>query len=226
MLENKIYSIPNPNVWQFVEVSLLCQTLKNVKFKHISVVLHSIMNEVQAEHEYLESLRNLFERATAAGISAEEFHQLVGDSLNQIENYRPTSRWKIFRKKKFVIMIVILLLCIINCITNEKPVSLFLCKIQEFIYPGLKLLRIVSIPIISFFPSLTGIRNEIFIICIFFINTDCYNFRVVWWNVFNSKSIFSSQRYELLALLWSKRNIRNHSNGRAFSTTNIPTVHI
>lgn len=114
------------------------------------------MNKAQAEQEYLESLQNLLEQATAAGVSAEEFHQIVDDSLHHLQNDRVKNPWKIFQTKKFIIPIIILLLYIINCTLNEKPISLFLCKIQEFIYPGLKLLRILSVPIISLFPSLTG----------------------------------------------------------------------
>ncbi|XP_077286578.1 uncharacterized protein LOC143911543 isoform X2 [Arctopsyche grandis] len=116
------------------------------------------MTAENPEKEYSESLQNLIERATDAGITHEQFKRIFEESLAELE---PQNKPKYSHTRFLIIaLLFIITLYFVNLSLDGKPLSLFLCKIQEFIYPGLRLLRILSIPIISTFPSLTELYDE------------------------------------------------------------------
>lgn len=105
--------------------------------------------------DYSSSIKNLKREAANAGISEEDFKKLYFESLKTLEKSERPSSLTIVRNNKLKIISVLLL---VFALFNFKYVySSFVCNLQEYIYPGLRLLRKISIPFISLFPALSGI---------------------------------------------------------------------
>lgn len=107
--------------------------------------------------EYSKLVQELKKECAEHGINDEEFKKLYLESLesvnrNEIQN---KNRSKIYvKKRKLLLMLVLLILtaCSFKYIYNNV-----ICNLQELIYPGLRLIRKMSIPFISLFPALTGL---------------------------------------------------------------------
>lgn len=105
--------------------------------------------------EYSDSINTLRNQCLDAGMSEDEFRKLYFESLTSLDNHQVGTRPESIRTKYKVIFILVLILgC---CIYNYKTIySCVICHMQEYIYPGLRLLRKITIPFLSLFPSLTG----------------------------------------------------------------------
>ncbi|XP_037870733.1 uncharacterized protein LOC105841900 [Bombyx mori] len=108
--------------------------------------------------DYSSSIKNLKREAANAGISEEDFKKLYFESLKTLEKSERPSSLTIVRNNKLKIISVLLL---VFALFNFKYVySSFVCNLQEYIYPGLRLLRKISIPFISLFPALSEYYYE------------------------------------------------------------------
>ncbi|CAB3228578.1 unnamed protein product [Arctia plantaginis] len=111
--------------------------------------------------EYSNSIKNIKKECRDAGISEEEFKRMYFQSLKTL---RTTGENGANHRRYFTTKYKILCIGIIVGIYvmyNYKIIySTLMCNIQEYIYPGLKLLRRMSIPFISLFPSLTDLYHE------------------------------------------------------------------
>lgn len=118
------------------------------------------MTKKRLLREYKRSIKSIRALTDSVGISDNEFDSLFNDCLSSVENNERHVKTK--RNKNVIywfiwsLIIIGVSLYVVNYLLNGKPFSFIFCKIQELIYPGLRLLRIISIPIISYFPSLTG----------------------------------------------------------------------
>ncbi|KAM3967992.1 uncharacterized protein ACR2FA_004397 [Aphomia sociella] len=110
--------------------------------------------------EYSNSIQRLKRQCTERGMSEEDFRNIYYDSLDSIEmhnNSVPTNR-RLLTRYKLLLIFLLALFCIVY---NYKILySCIICNLQEYIYPGLQLLRRISIPFISLFPSLTEYYHE------------------------------------------------------------------
>lgn len=111
------------------------------------------MNNKELLQEYSESIRSLKKECAKAGISDEEFKEMYFESIKDVDNLVNENQ-SFLKKYKFIITCFFIVLFVAY---NFKSIySCFLCNVQEYIYPGYRLLRKISIPFLSLFPSLTG----------------------------------------------------------------------
>lgn len=62
-----------------------------------------------------------------------------------------------FKKALEILFIFILLILFLYLLLQHKPIQYFIqSKLQDFIYPGMKILRKLFLPLISAYPSLTS----------------------------------------------------------------------
>nr|XP_026491537.1 uncharacterized protein LOC113397424 [Vanessa tameamea] len=117
------------------------------------------MTNKELLQEYSESIKRLKKESAEIGINDDEFRKMYFDSLNDLdENLQLNRRQFFFKKYKFLIIFVIIILF---GIYNFKSIySYIICNIQEYIYPGLRLLRKISIPFLSLFPAVTDLYQE------------------------------------------------------------------
>lgn len=114
------------------------------------------MTQQAKTRDYSNTIKRLKSEGVQSGLSEEEFKQIYHESLQELQQNLPLRphRTSIIRKYKYIIIATILATLII---WNFKSVySMVVCNLQEYIYPGLRLLRKLSLPFISLFPSLSG----------------------------------------------------------------------
>ncbi|XP_075972240.1 uncharacterized protein LOC142974031 [Anticarsia gemmatalis] len=119
------------------------------------------MSSQEALQEYSDSIKNLKKQCLDAGMSEDEFKRMYFQSLKTLETsgHVESNRPRYFIAKCIYILTGILVG--IYIFYNYKIIySTIMCNVQEYIYPGLKLLRRISIPFISLFPSLTYYYHE------------------------------------------------------------------
>lgn len=104
--------------------------------------------------EYTESIRRLKTQCFEAGLSEDEFRKVYFESLKSLEPRNTSETQSRSRFRVVLVVGVIILLC--AAYDSKYLYSTMMCNLQEYIYPGLRLLRRISIPLISLFPSLTG----------------------------------------------------------------------
>lgn len=111
--------------------------------------------------EYSNSLKNLKKQCMEAGMSEEEFRRMYFQSLKTLESTAQlgdNSRRRVYTKYGTLFLGIVIAIYVTY---NFKTVySTVMCNVQEYIYPGLKLLRRIAIPFISLFPSLTDLYHE------------------------------------------------------------------
>lgn len=119
------------------------------------------MSNQEIIQEYSNSIKNLKKQCTDAGMSEEEFKRMYFKSLKSLENTgspETNTPRRAATKFRIVLLVIIIGVCVVY---NYKSIySSIVCNLQEYIYPGLKLLRKISIPFISLFPSLTDYYHE------------------------------------------------------------------
>ncbi|CAG5039683.1 unnamed protein product [Parnassius apollo] len=117
------------------------------------------MNERESITAYAHSIKKLKKECSDKGLSEDEFRKLYFESLNTIEEgdnkLSNISRSFVTKRKFLLILLLILTIYSIKYICCNV-----LCNLQELIYPGLRLIRQISIPFISLFPALTELYQE------------------------------------------------------------------
>ncbi|XP_026747369.1 uncharacterized protein LOC113508495 [Trichoplusia ni] len=118
------------------------------------------MSNQEVLQEYSDSIKNLKKQCIDAGMSEEEFKLMYFQTLKTLENNgRPENNTRRSIFKYFLILLGVFI--VLYTLYYSKAVySSIVCNLQEYIYPGLKLLRRLSIPFISLFPSLTEYYHE------------------------------------------------------------------
>lgn len=119
------------------------------------------MPDLEALQEYSNSIKDLKKRSRDAGLSEEEFKKMYFQSLNNLETNRNVVLSNYHRINRYRVLLMGFVIIGIYTVYNFKTFySTVMCNIQEYIYPGLKLVRRISIPLISLFPSLTDFYHE------------------------------------------------------------------
>lgn len=115
-------------------------------------------NNRELLQEYSKSINKLKKESIDAGITEEEFKVMYFKSLNELkskDNTMADSDRRRFLKK--LLLVVLCLTTVVIITYNFKLIyGCLVCKMQDYIYPGLRLLRKCAIPFISLFPALTG----------------------------------------------------------------------
>ncbi|CAG9792124.1 unnamed protein product [Diatraea saccharalis] len=113
--------------------------------------------------EYSDSIKLLKHQCFDAGLSEEEFRNLYFNSLESLHSKQhKQSRTMIMKKHKLLLIGMLMAgFCIYKYATLY---SYIICNLQDYIYPGLRFLRKLSIPFISLFPSLSEYYHETCII--------------------------------------------------------------
>lgn len=114
------------------------------------------MSEDSALREFSNSLNQLKKECMDAGISEEEFKEMYNETLDNIVRnppVEPNQYRRLYKNYKFLALCLILIILVFN---YKSLYSYLICNMQDYIYPGLRLLRKASIPFISLFPALTG----------------------------------------------------------------------
>ncbi|CAH0397571.1 unnamed protein product [Chilo suppressalis] len=111
--------------------------------------------------EYSDSIKSLRRECLDGGLEEEAFREFYFESLKSLDSYqqlRNENRPMLTTKLKYL---VIGMLVLGICIYNFTAVyACIVCNLQDYIYPGLRLLRKLSIPFISLFPSLSEYYHE------------------------------------------------------------------
>lgn len=111
------------------------------------------LTKEQAVQKYIANIRKIRLYSQSQGISDERFNEIVLNHFDENYNY---DRFANFIKRRSVLICLLLFIFFILFHKHETA-SIFLRHIQIFIYPGMKLWRKLTLPIISRYPSLTGI---------------------------------------------------------------------
>lgn len=115
------------------------------------------MSQEHLVRNYSSSIQRLKLQCHNSGLSEEEFKRIYLESLEESGNrYTMFERGRnliLGHKRTILIVIIIIILYNLRSIYNA-----IFCNLQEYIYPGLRLFRHISIPFISLFPSLSGKR--------------------------------------------------------------------
>ncbi|CAH0669197.1 unnamed protein product [Spodoptera exigua] len=118
------------------------------------------MSNHEVIQEYSNSIKHLKKECIDAGMTEEEFRRMYLSSLETLDDEeRPNNVPRRFITK-FRVFLVMLLIILYIVYDYKSIYSSIVCNLQEFIYPGLKLLRKITIPFISLFPSLTEYYHE------------------------------------------------------------------
>lgn len=107
--------------------------------------------------EYSESIKRLKRQCLEAGMSEDEFRKVYFESLKSLEaRDTPEAQYRLRFRIKYLVLVIGVLVLLLAAFNSKYMYSTVMCSVQEYIYPGLRLLRRISIPLISLFPSLTG----------------------------------------------------------------------
>ncbi|KAJ8727122.1 hypothetical protein PYW08_015519 [Mythimna loreyi] len=119
------------------------------------------MSNHEVMQEYANAIQNLRKQCGDAGLSEEEFRRMYFRSLKTLENAeRPEVNTPRRFVTKFRVLLIVIIVGVYIAFNHKSIYSSIVCNLQEYIYPGLKLLRKISIPLISLFPSLTDFYHE------------------------------------------------------------------
>lgn len=121
------------------------------------------MATLDAYRQYVNEIK---EYATHHGISSSETNDIFEQCFRTLDA-KYTKKVTLFRRvcrffRNLFIVAFIFVFCIILLYNHHSTHKFVLRNIQNFIYPGLKLLRIIAVPIIKQFPSLTGNYSNLF----------------------------------------------------------------
>lgn len=122
------------------------------------------MSKEELLQQYENDVKNLRNCAKSLNLSDEEITQIFKDCFVQLNHENGSSNplgnnaQKIFYyfTKIFLFFIFIAFIVYILLNVHQPTSSIVLRNVQGLIYPGLKLLRFWSVPIIKKFPTLTG----------------------------------------------------------------------
>lgn len=133
------------------------------------------LSKEQVIRKYISNINIIRAYSQAQGISDEQFNEIVIKHFDGNLNFFYYHRLTQYIKKRSA-LIVLLLVCIFILFHKHETVSILLRNIQAFIYPGMKIWRKLTLPIISRYPSLTGRVMKLFkirtyLIRVYFQNT-------------------------------------------------------
>lgn len=113
-------------------------------------------------NEYLIEVAKLKQKGKELNLTEKEIENVFAECLEELQQLYPQSvldKLKNFLFISFKLLTYSLVAClfIYFLLCHHQPtLSLVMRNVQGFIYPSLKLLRYIAVPIISKFPSLTG----------------------------------------------------------------------
>ncbi|XP_041973147.1 uncharacterized protein LOC121728892 [Aricia agestis] len=110
--------------------------------------------------EYRHSIRALRDESNQAGISDSTFKKMYYDNLEELAKHSQTDSYYKSFKKMVPTIIASCVLALLVFYNFSALYSCLVCSFQEYIYPGLRSLRKLTIPLISLFPSLTDLYQE------------------------------------------------------------------
>lgn len=120
------------------------------------LLLHQYKNDIM---NLVQSAKKLIPRNKQDQIFSECFYSLKNNEQKCIPGQLQSTKISNFLKNIFKLFIFIFILAIFIYILlnfHQPTSSLVLRNVQGFIYPGLKILRHLSVPVIQRFPFLTG----------------------------------------------------------------------
>ncbi|XP_043268183.1 uncharacterized protein [Venturia canescens] len=114
--------------------------------------------------DYRRYVTEINEYAAANGISTAETNEIFEQCFYTLD-VKFSKKVSLFRKifrlcRNLLTVIFILIFCVVLLYNHQSTHKIVLRNIQNFIYPGLKLLRTIAVPIIKRFPSLTEFYDE------------------------------------------------------------------
>lgn len=126
------------------------------------------MSKVELLQQYKNDVNNLRKCAKELNFSDKEITKIFQECFRQLEKENPSSNhnaqkylWTIL---KLFFIFILLSICLYILLNVHQPTSsIVLRNVQGLIYPGLKVLRFLSVPIIKRYPSLTGIHFNLFL---------------------------------------------------------------
>lgn len=150
--------------------------------------------------EYFDSVRRLKQQSIDEGMPDKEFKKLYHNTLDSLSGAtmnRQQQENSKAKRKKYAALIVMGLTLIIASAYYQVIYSCIASNLQDFIYPGLRLLRSIFIPIIEFFSSITGKNLYITIkYCYYYY----WTYSKIIWNENYLHNIIISELYQELCL--------------------------
>lgn len=115
-------------------------------------------------NEYRKQVSTIREYAKKNGISEEETSQIFTNCLTILKKSKTSKKTcDIIKTIKLIIFIILSSIISLFCLYNHPSThSIILRNLQNFIYPGLKVFRELSLPIITKYPALTGKTISLF----------------------------------------------------------------
>lgn len=114
--------------------------------------------------KYKKEVQKLRQAAKGLHLTDEDVNNMFEECFRQLNsNCQHESKKKssfIFILKILFSIIVVFISLFILLNHHQPTISLVLRNVQSLIYPGLKLLRLLAIPVIQFFPSLSELYDE------------------------------------------------------------------
>jgi hypothetical protein len=122
------------------------------------------MSKLELLQQYKNDVNNLRKCANQLDFSDRELTKIFKECFRILDQEDSTSKQNATNAQKYFSTIVKIFLiftlvsvCIYILLNVHQPTSsLVLRNVQGLIYPGLKVLRFLSVPIIKQYPSLTG----------------------------------------------------------------------
>lgn len=105
--------------------------------------------------EYFDSIRTLKKESCDQGMLDKEFMKLYEKTLDSLTS-APQKSSNFTKSKKYGALLLLSLTLIIVTAKYKVIYSCIACNLQDYIYPGLRLLRTFFIPILTWFTPLTG----------------------------------------------------------------------
>lgn len=115
--------------------------------------------------KYKKEVQKLRQAAKGLNLTDEDVNNIFEECFRQLN---PNCQRESKKKSSFIFILKILFYIIVVFFSlfillnhHQPTISLVLRNVQSLIYPGLKLLRLLAIPVIQFFPSLSGMLTNI-----------------------------------------------------------------
>lgn len=110
------------------------------------------LTKEQAIQKYISNIQRIRVYSQSQGITDEQFNEIIIKYFDGNIYYGRFVQY-IRRRSFLIIMLIVLLLVIFH---KHETASVVLRNIQVLIYPGMKIWRKLTLPIIKQYPSLTG----------------------------------------------------------------------
>lgn len=125
---------------------------------------------------YRKDIENVKKSAKKLGLTDNEIESIFKRSLIDLQNdissnftfFAKIKKYSFYSIKWFIVLFAIVSFIYILLNVHQPTSSIVLRNVQGLIYPGLKFVRYLSVPIITLFPSLTGTKK----MCSF-LNKNC-----------------------------------------------------